>query len=296
MKPVLVGATVLLCVATSGVAQTVLIERKPPAIVVRNAQGNRVASIPIGKNERALQSVVSLDKRLLFVVVSKNRGPGSLKIVDLDAGTTTSRPVIDRPIRMLRLGPERRLWVQGDAMQSISETGETGSPIPLKFPGGGYAAGQAVSAGADRVAISLTMNGNPLYRVALIDLKQGVVSGVVQTRSTGQKAKLGSSHFGKDLLKGVGKTLESAGTESVTVHTTYFDYFLFSRGDGNFVYAVDFGTHEVSVIDVPGVTKAATIAFDKSATQVSMATDGKTLILTGKQVQKIDLESNRIED
>ena len=291
MKRAVAAVVVVLCGGPVAISQTVEIEKKPPAVIVKNAAGNIAASIAIGKGDRVVSTVGSLDNRFLFLAVRKHGGAGALNVVDLQAGTAISRALVNHPTRLLRLGPKQELWVLGDAMRSISENGKVGDPIPLRFEGGGFAWGQLIAVGADRAAISLTnLGAKTLYRVALIDLKQRRVDGVVQTRSAGQKAELGGSHFGKDILKG----LATAGT--ATVHTTYFDYYLAARPDGRFVYAVDFGTHEVTAIDVPTTTKATTIKLDKSASKAQVSPDGKELICTGKQVQKIDLASNRMEN
>ena len=83
---------------------------------------------------------------------------------------------------------------------AISETGEVGEAIPLHFRGGCYASGHLAEAGADLVAGEITDYGKPIYSVALIDLKNRKVAGVVQTRTTGQKAALGVKHKTKDFV------------------------------------------------------------------------------------------------
>jgi len=279
------------CVGPRAVPQTIAIEGKPPGtIVAKGSDGKVAATIPIAKGGHLVGSVASLDGQLLIVLLWGRRGTGQIDIVDLAKGAVASRPAIDHPTELLRLGEKRKLWVLGGdvTMQSLSEAGEPEEPMAFHL--GGYAAaGQAIGVGADRVAISLVGKNGLRYQVALIDLKQRRLDGVVGTRSAGQKTKLGITHFNKDVLRGM-----SRGGQ-VVYHTTYVDYSLLARPDGRFVYAVDFGTREVAVIDVPTTTKVATIQLDGPANNAQLSADGKELIITGKQVQRIDLESNKIK-
>ena len=259
---------------------------------------------PLNTDSSAFAAKVGLDKKLLFLAVAKRRGDGALNVVDLATHSTASRTLSGGPVRLLRLRPTNDLWVQGDTLQSVSEAGDVGEPIALHF-GRAYASGQVVNVGADRVAVSLTWQGKPLYRVALIDLKQRKVDGVIETRSAGQKAKLGTSHFGKDLGKGMLQSMATLGTSTVVVHTDYYDYGLAARPDGRFVYAIDFSTHEAAVIDTSTLASVTTIGFDKAVARTELSRDGRDLVLfsrptnaapTGGQVQRIDLESNTMKN
>jgi hypothetical protein len=295
MKSITIAVVVALSASRSAVPQTVEVQEKPRAIVVKDAMGYVAASIPMSKGERIVARVSSLDKKFLFIATDEH-GAGALNAINLAEHTNVTRSLVNNPTKFLRLGPRKELWALGKEMQSISETGEvTGSPIILKFEG--YPS-EVIDVGPDHVAMTLAnpRRGGSLYRVALMDLKERKVDGVIETRSAGEKAGLASGHFGNDLLKGMARSAATLGTDTAGVHTTYLDYFLIARPDGRFLYALDFGTHKVAVIDVQSTTTVTTIELDKAASKAQLSRDGKELIITGTQVQKIDLDSNKIED
>ncbi len=292
---VLASIVIPLCLSTFfnvALSQTVQLERKPPGVVVRNAAGGSVSTIRLNKGESVIGSVGSLDKKFVFVATSV-KGWGMLNVVDLEARTNVRRPLVKGILHLRRVGEERQLVAVGADLCLISETGDVASPIPLNLGRNAKAGGQVVGVGRDHIAISLTNATDILYRVAIIDIKQGRMDGIVQTRTGGDKARLGAKHFGKDLLKSA--AISAVTLTSTTVNTVYRDYYLLSRPDGRFVYAVDYGTHKVTAISVGDTTQAAVIELDKSISSVKLSDDGKELVATGNVSQRIDMASNQIK-
>ena len=146
---------------------------------------------------------------------------------------------------------------KGDSV--VASAASVDKPIALDFGRGAFASGQVVNVGADRVAVPLTNGGVPLHRVALIDLRQPKVDGVVGTRGAGEKAKLGSSHFGKARR---GRAEESGYSGHLHSNRTYqlSGLWLGGASGRTLCYAVDFSTHELAVIDTSTLASATTVS------------------------------------
>ena len=153
----------------------------------------------------------SLDRTMLFMALPNTKdNTGVLDVINLKDGTSSSRALSEAPRWLVRLGPGGGLWVVGhQEMRPVSEQGEVGGrAIALNKskqadssdPEGSDTVlngdpGQAINLGESRAAMLITnKKGGTLHRVALLDLQQFQLDGVV-TISKQKFSESGSGRF-----------------------------------------------------------------------------------------------------
>ncbi len=275
---------------------------RPGQIAVFSGPSPR-PTVTIESSGEVVAPLLSLNRKLLFLAAAENGQPsGVLHIIDLQAGTAISHVLNDHPRILVRLGSTGGTWVLGEReMRSISETGELGDrAILLNKPrnledgdeGGATALlkgypGETISLGTEHAAILITeRDGTSLHRVALIDVKQLQVESVVVTLSVGERARILAARIP------LGELL------SVFPNRNFRNERLAARPDGGFLYALDLDGHEVTVIDVHAGTAVRRVRVHRSVSELQVSSDGKHLHLLheGQTVQRIDLESNDLEN
>jgi len=275
-------------------------------------------------------TALSRDSQSVFVAVDKEKkGSTVLDIVDLESGKVSERPLIDRPAGFLRLGSQQAMWViNNQEMRSLSETGELGDkPILLNKPRkreeqdreaesvflDGYP-GETISVAGDRAAMLIVgANGATRHRVALLDLKQLQVDTIVRTMTAAEENRIRAANMSKFLLESalqgaVARGLMAGATHGMTGPYVYnlmlpaiplagfTNEMLAARSDGKYLYALDTDSHEVTVIDVSAGTVLKRIPVDHSIALLQPTADGKHLLCLGKQFQRINLDSNNLEN
>jgi hypothetical protein len=286
---------------------------KPGQIAVFSGSSPR-PTVTIESSGEVVAPLLSSNRKLLFLAAAENGRPsGELHIIDLQAGTTVSHVLNDHPRSLVRLGSAGGMWVLGDwEMRSISETGELGDRAillnkPRKLEEGdeggetallkGYP-GETISLGEEHAAILITgRDGTSSHRVALIDLKQLQVESIVVTLSAGERARILA---GRTALALALDAVPRGGgpTPVFWPNLNLKNEALAARPDGGFLYALDPDSHEVTVIDVRAGTTVRRVRVHRSVSALQVSNDGKHLHLIngGETVQKIDLESNELEN
>ena len=292
-----------------------------------NLETGAIAKPDLTGNVRMM--IPSEDSRSLFVAADKQDTTG-LNIVDLPTGKVSERPLIDRPSCFVRLGQQHVLWViNSQEMRPISRAGELGAtPILLNKPrkteeGDQNAASilvdgipaETISLGEDHAALLITSaRGETSHRVALLDLNQARVYAIVRTMTTAEEKKIASikmrNLFLERALEGAVAGVILAGemhAQSGPVRTAtvilpaiplegFANEMLAARSDGKFLYVLDTDSHEVTIVDVQAGTVLNRIPVDHAVAQVQLTADGKHLLCLGGMVQKIDLETNKLEN
>jgi len=220
------------------------------------------------------------------------------------------------------------MWaINNQEMRSISETGELGDkPILLNKPRksepgdqssasallNGYP-GETIDVGEDRAAILITnRNGGSFHRVALLDLKQLRVDRIVRTMTESEEKKILGERWANAVLLNAllagaaGAAGGAVGTPSFgsspimipqySPNLSFRNEMLAARPDGEFLYVLDMDSHEVTIIDVQPATVLRRIPVDHSVSLIQVSADGKHLLCLGKNSQKIDLDSNNLEN
>lgn len=255
-------------------------------------------------------TMLSKDQKLLFAAIEGNKKTnGALAVFDLEKETSSQQVLTDHPTILLRFGAKQEPWVLGnEEMRAFSETGElTDKVIPLNKPrkqteGSESSAsvflngfpGETISLGDDRAAMLIDgKNGFSQHRLALIDLKKLEVDAIIPTLSASEISKIRTDRF----LLALTLTAATLGNVIFTPNmTTFSNESLAARPDGKFLFSLDLDGHEVTVIDVPAATVVKRIPVNSSVYKLQVSTDGKHLICVGSKPQRINLETNNLEN
>lgn len=280
--------------------------------------------------ETTVAALLSLDRTRYFVAVPNiSEHTGILDVVDLKKGTSRTYNLNDAPTRLMRLGSARGLWMMGrQEMRPISETGELGDRAillnkPRRVEEGEAIEqdifldgepGETIALGEDHAAILITKKrGESVHRVALLNLKELQLDGVLATMTRGERAKILSGRIGKAMgeaaLEGAAAGALGAaygpgsfGTPPpmlflpTPVPNLFFaNEALAARPDGRDLYVLDRDTHKVLVIDVKTASVERRIAVDHPVTAIAVAGDGKHLICAGTGFRReIDLGTSKV--
>jgi len=258
--------------------------------------------------------MLSRDSRSLFVAVDKNnKAPTVLDVVDVGSGGVVEHPLIDRPTRFLRLGSQQAMWVVNSLeMRSLAETGELGDKsILLNKPRhreeqdqdaesvflNGYP-GETISMGEDHAAMLIvSAKGGTSHRVALLDLKQLRVDSIVRTMTAGESGKIRTERYALAFALGMlPGGLGPAGFTGAMLSSGFTNEMLAARPDGKFLYTLDTDSHEVTIVDVQAGTVLSRLPVNHSIERLQVTADGKHLLCLGNQLQRINLDSNTLED
>jgi len=254
-------------------------------------------------------TMFSKNQKLLFATIEGNKKTeGSLVVFDLENKTSVQHPLTDHPSTLLRLGENQEPWVLCDEeMRAFSETGElTDKRVALNKPRksedvteSGASAflngfpGETISLGNDHAAILIgNKNGFSQHKLALIDLKKLQVDAIIPTLSAGEVSRILTGRF----LLSVALTAATLGNVIFTPSMTISNEALAAPPDGRFLFTLDLDGHEVTVIDVQTAKVVKRIPVDGSVYKLQVSADGKHLICSGKKPQKINLETNNLED
>lgn len=249
-------------------------------------------------------SQLSLDRAFFFVADTHSE---VFHAIDLKNGGHSTHPLSDVPTRMVRLGPANRLWIVGSReMRSISEVGELGEqPILLNKPEkieaeetdsadvfmDGHPM-ETISVGDDHAAMLVAnKKGSSLHRVALIDLKNFRLEGVVTTMSRAERSKIVAGR----LAESVALIALAPKTSPILLpRLSLVNEFLASGGDGRSLYVLDTDNHTVSIIDVPTASVQKRIPVNDSVSTIAINRDGQGLLCAGPGfLQVISLEPTK---
>ena len=279
--------------------------------------------IPLPREDH-VSAILSRDKTLLFLAIpDSSQNSGALDVVDLSKGISSSHPLADAPIKLVRLGTGQGLWIIGSQeMRPVSEAGEPGDRAILlnKPPTSGAGdttgadvflnghPGEAIGLGEDHAAILITnKKGGSLHRVALLDLKQLQMDSIVTTMNSTEQSKIVARRWlevlGVAALEGAAEGAIGAGA-GIPTPTTLFPVPSAPRGlaneslaaglDGRNLYVLDTDVHKVSVVDVQTAAVVGHIPVHNSVALIQVTPDGKHLYCAGTGFfQTIDLESNK---
>jgi len=303
-------------------------KKNPISLEIVNLDNGTVKKPELTGNFRT--TMTSLDSRSLFVAVDKGKkGPTVLDIVDNESGGVTERPLIDRPSKLIRLGSQKAMWViNSKEVRLVSETGELGQkPILLNKPRkkealdenaesvflNGYP-GETISLGEDHAAMLIDGSNGSTHRLAVLDLKQLQVDSIVRTMTSGEAAKITTRRIlifaaltAAEAAMGAGmgaaagmnqmQTLNMINSmPMVPLNLRFTNQLLAARPDGKYLYALDMDSHEVTVVDVHAGTALKRIPVDHSVAALQLSANSSHLLCLGKQIQKIDLNSNNLEN
>jgi DNA-binding beta-propeller fold protein YncE len=119
------------------------------------------------------------------------------------------------------------------------------------------------------------------------------VDAIIPTLSASEISKIRTDRF----LLALTLTAATLGNVIFTPNmTTFSNESLAARPDGKFLFSLDLDGHEVTVIDVPAATVVKRIPVNSSVYKLQVSTDGKHLICVGSKPQRINLETNNLEN
>jgi hypothetical protein len=262
---------------------------------------------------RMVAWLFSPDQKYFFAALEGSKpANGSLAVVDLEKGAIANHDLDDRPTGFLLLGSRREPWLVGSQeMRALLENGEPANRrVQLRDPyapesgggrGGPYLGGfprESIAVGEDRVAI-VTNGGDGLanHKVALLELSKPKVEAIISTTTFAHEAKVVT---GRALEAAVAAAALATLTAIVGVDITDNPYsqgeLLVAGPDGRFLYAMDPDSHKVVVVDLQSAKLVRRISVDGPIFGIRLSCDGKHLICVGKRIQRINLETNELEN
>ena len=244
------------------------------------------------------------EKTLLAAIDHGKDKPSTILAIDLQNGIVIQTPLVDHPMRLIRLGAAQEPWVLGSTeMRALTEGGQLGDRrIVINSTSRAVSPsttdsvilldgvpGETLPVANGRVAVLINnqKHNTSDHRVALIDLEKLKVFAILPTMSSGEKAGIRTSRIlGSALLMAV-----TMGLAIPIPELGFRNESLAAQPDGSLLYVLDIESHEVTVIDVQRADVVKRLQVNRTITRLEMSADGRRLVCLGSSPQQIDLEA-----
>lgn len=261
----------------------------------------------------------SADQKLLFLLGESRDAKGkavheggTLDVVDVETGKILHAYTVGKdPQQLVRSAHQPGWWIVGkEKIQFISDRGVLNTEqifLDGEGPSGGAKLngypGEALLLSGSKMAIAIAKaNGRPARRLALVDLKGQRVVKLVPIGRKAVRARKETTRFAlaMGLSVGLGVAGMAAGCPYCT--TPYFDPWSLLSGssglarseDGNYFYALDAASNDVTVMKSADGVVAGHIRVDSSSSHLWIPKGGRYLFCLGpKKISVIDTDSNK---